>query len=208
MKNKMKKIFNITLLLLIWTIIMWVVIKQFKESTIKEQKTEYETQNLSSNYNEIVIENNITKQINKEYEKEEVITKYKGYDVIAKMEVPKIKLKTYILKNCTKESLNKAVAKFWGGNPNEEGNLCVAGHNAPRNSNMFYKLKQLKIGDEFTISDNTVGIVKYEIYDIYSVLPNDVSCISQVTKGKKEVTLITCTDSSKKRFIVKATEKI
>ncbi len=208
MKNKMKRIFNITLLALIWVIIMWLVMKQFKESTIENRQTEYETQNLSSNYNEAVIENNIENQINKEYEKEEVITKYKGYDVIAKMEVPKIKLKTYILKQCTNESLNKAVAKFWGGNPNEVGNLCVAGHNAPRNSNMFYKLKQLKIGDEFTISDNTVGKVEYEIYDIYTVLPNDVSCISQNTQGKKEVTLITCTNSSTKRFIVKAMEKM
>lgn len=84
------------------------------------------------------------------------------------------------------------------------GNLCIAGHNAPRNKNMFYNLKDLEIGDKLTISDNTVGIVEYEIYDIYMVIPEDVSVLSQDTNGRKEVTLITCTNDSTKRIIVKA----
>ena len=69
---------------------------------------------------------------------------------------------------------------------------------------MFYNLKDLEIGDKLTISDNTVGIVEYEIYDIYMVIPEDVSVLSQDTNGRKEVTLITCTNDSKKRIIVKA----
>lgn len=69
---------------------------------------------------------------------------------------------------------------------------------------MFYNLKDLEIGDKLTISDNTVGIVEYEIYDIYMVIPEDVSVLSQDTNGRKEVTLITCTNDSTKRIIVKA----
>ena len=206
----MKRIFNITLISLILAIIIWMVGTQLKESNVKEEQEKYNAQNLNRNY-DINIEKAIQKEavlVEKEYPKETIITKYKGYDVIAKLEISNIKLKTYILKNCTEASLNKAVAKFWGANPNEEGNLCVAGHNAPRNSNMFYKLKQLKIGDELTISDNKIGKVEYVIYDIYTVTPDDVSCIKQDTNGKKEVTLITCTNNSKKRYIVKATEKL
>ena len=44
------------------------------------------------------------------------------------------------------------------------------------------------------------------VYSKYEVVPEDVSCTSQKTNGKKEVTLITCTDDSKHRVIVKATE--
>ena len=55
--------------------------------------------------------------------------------------------------------------------------------------------------------DNKVGKVTYEIYDIYKVVPEDVSCLSQETNGKKEVTLITCTSDSKMRIIVKSVEK-
>ena len=71
---------------------------------------------------------------------------------------------------------------------------------------MFYHLKDLKIGDKIFVSDSNIGKVEYEIYDLYQVNPNDVNCLSQETNGKKEITLITCTNDSKKRIIVKAKE--
>ena len=43
-------------------------------------------------------------------------------------------------------------------------------------------------------------------YDIYTVEPEDVKCLSQETEGNLEVTLITCTNDSKRRIIVKAKE--
>ena len=46
--------------------------------------------------------------------------------------------------------------------------------------------------------------IKYQIYNKYTVDPTDVSCTSQNTNGQKEITLITCTDDSKQRVIVKA----
>ena len=41
---------------------------------------------------------------------------------------------------------------------------------------------------------------------MYYVDPNDVKCTSQLTDGKKEVTLITCNYNGSERLIVKATE--
>ena len=46
--------------------------------------------------------------------------------------------------------------------------------------------------------------LKYSVYDKYTVDPTDTSCTSQITNGKKIVTLITCTDDSKQRVIVQA----
>ena len=46
-----------------------------------------------------------------------------------------------------------------------------------------------------------------KIYNLYKVLPQDVSCLSQDTQGKRETTLITCTNDSKQRIIVKAKER-
>ena len=71
---------------------------------------------------------------------------------------------------------------------------------------MFYNLKKLKIGDKIFISDNKTGKVEYEVYNLYKVIPEDVTCLEQETNGKREVTLITCTNDSKKRIIVKAKE--
>lgn len=150
-------------------------------------------------------ENDITEETEKIYPKEKVISEYRGYDVLAKLEISNINLETYILKTYSTSALNISVTKFWGANPNTIGNFCVAGHNF-KNKNMFRNLKNLNIGNHFFITDNTVGKVEYEIFDIYKVVPEDVSCLSQDTGGEKEVTLITCTNDSAKRIIIKARE--
>ena len=69
---------------------------------------------------------------------------------------------------------------------------------------MFGKVLGAKIGDTFTLSDINGNTVTYKVYDIYKVDPEDVRCTSQLTNGKKEVTLITCKEYGTKRLIVKA----
>ena len=93
--------------------------------------------------------------------------------------------------------------KFWGPNPNEVGNFCIVGHNY-RNSKFFSKVPTLENGDIIEITDESGKIISYSVYDKYEVVPEDVSCTSQLTDGKKEITLITCTNDSKMRVIVKA----
>ena len=128
--------------------------------------------------------------------------KYKGYNVSAKLVIPKIDIETYVLEDYNIEALKVSVTKFWGNNPNDIGNFCIAGHNYKE----FKNITKLNIGDIFTLTDNYNGIIQYEIYDIYKVLPKQTECLSQNTNGRKEVTLITCTTNSKKRVIVKAKE--
>ena len=73
---------------------------------------------------------------------------------------------------------------------------------------MFRNLKKLNIGDELYVTDSKIGKVKYTIFDIYKVEPEDVSCLDPVTYNQKEITLITCTSDSKKRIIIKAKEDL
>ena len=75
-----------------------------------------------------------------------------------------------------------------------------------RNQLFFSKVPTLEVGDTFTISELSGREVTYKIYDKYTVEPQNVSCTSQLTGGKKEVTLITCTDNSEFRYIFKARE--
>ena len=234
-KNQNSKIINYMILFVVFIIILWLWVEGYKENKIKKQETKvskYDVQNLSTNYiykeNDIerndnksvvnneniegqkrntnqIIENNPVGETEKIYPKEQVINEYRGYDVLAKLVIPSIDLETYILKTYSTSALNISVTKFWGANPNTVGNFCVAGHNF-KNKNMFRNLKNLSIGNHFFIIDNSVGKVEYEIFDIYKVVPEDVSCLTQDTDGKKEVTLITCTNDSAKRIIVKARE--
>ena len=127
----------------------------------------------------------------------------KTYNTVGSISIPSINVNYPILADTTDSLLKISVCKFWGPNPNEKGNLCIVGHNY-RNSRFFSKVPKMVVGDEIKITDLSEKIVTYKVYDKYTVDPSDVSCTSQLTNGKTEVTLITCTDDSKQRVIVKA----
>ena len=131
------------------------------------------------------------------------------YTTIASINIPKINVNYPILEGETgsleeTESIIKiAPAKFWGSNPNKVGNFCIVGHNY-LNSKFFSKVPTLENGDIIEITDENKQTMSYSVYTKYEVVPEDVSCIDQETNGRKEITLITCTDDSQKRVIVKA----
>lgn len=134
-----------------------------------------------------------------------------AYTTDAKIEIPKIGI-TYSVILGEKgdipeieDLLKISPVKFHGGNPNEIGNYCIVGHNY-RNKRFFSKVPTLENGDIIKITDMSNRTIDYEVYDKYEVVPEDTSCTSQLTNGKKEITLITCTDDSKLRVIVKARE--
>lgn len=208
-KNK-KRVINILIISIILSIMIWIAIDESKDNKVKSEeqediKSSYTTQDIEALYKKENTKEKEKTQI-KEYPKEEIQKEYKGYEVLAKLEIPSIELETYILKQYSKNTLNISVTKFWGADPNQIGNFCIAGHNF-QNKNMFHNLRHLKIGDKLSISDYEVGRVGYEIYDIYTVEPENVKCLSQETEGRREATLITCTTDSKKRIIVKAWEE-
>ena len=130
----------------------------------------------------------------------------KTYGSIGFVRIPKIGVDYPILEDSTDELLKVSVCKFHGCNPNEVGNLCIVGHNY-RNSKFFSKVLTLEIGDVVEIEDLSKRTLQYEIYDIHTVDPSDRKDTTQYTNGKKEVTLITCTNDSKQRYIVKCVDK-
>ena len=125
---------------------------------------------------------------------------------IAIINIPSINLTYPILSTYNDELLKKSPCKYWGCDPNEVGNFCIVAHNY-RNTMFFSKVPTLSNGDIIEITDLSGQTLKYVIYDKYVVSENDKSCSSQKTDGRKEITLITCTDDSKNRVIVKATEQ-
>lgn len=127
------------------------------------------------------------------------------YKPIATIKIPKINIYYPILSETTDELLKKAPTRFLRGEPNEVGNFCIAGHNY-RNKKFFSKVPTLVNGDIIEITDTKGRTVKYTVYNKYTVTADDMSPITQLTNGRKDITLITCTDDSKDRVIVKATE--
>ena len=130
------------------------------------------------------------------------------YYPIAKINIPKLGWDAPypILDHWTDELLKIAPCKFHGSDPNEVGNFCIVGHNY-RNEMFFSKVPGLANGDIIEIEDGYGRKVEYAIYDKHIVDENDTRDTSQVTHGKKEITIITCTNDGHNRVIVKAREK-
>lgn len=134
-----------------------------------------------------------------------------NYVTVATVNIPKIGVNYPVLDgetdsaSETEDLLKISPTKFWGPEPNEVGNFCIVGHNY-RNSKFFSKVLTLENGDIIELTDLSGRTVQYRIYNKYEVDPTDVSCTTQLTNGQKEVTLITCTNDSKQRVIVKARE--
>lgn len=131
----------------------------------------------------------------------------KKYETVGIIRIPKINLTYPILSKTTDALMKIAPCKFHGANPNEVGNLCIIAHNYRRKGVFFSDVPDLSIGDIVEIQDLSQKVIEYEIYDIHTVMPDNVADTTQKTNGRREVTLITCTDNSEQRVIVKCKEK-
>lgn len=130
------------------------------------------------------------------------------YYAIATIDIPKLGWdEPYpILDHWSDELLKLSPCKFHGADPNEVGNFCIVGHNY-RNSLFFSKVPTLENGDIIVINDSYGRAVNYVVYDKHVVDEKDTKDTSQITHGKREITIITCTNDSKNRVIVKAREE-
>lgn len=133
----------------------------------------------------------------------------KTYSTEAIITIPKIDISYPVLSETSDELLEISVNRYWPQKdkmkPNEVGNYCIVGHNY-RNGKMFGRLHELKNGDKVYLEDMSGKKLKYEVYYKYIVEPTDTSCTSQLTNGRKELTLITCTNYGTQRLVVKCRE--
>lgn len=131
------------------------------------------------------------------------------YSVDSFITIPKIGISYPVLSETSDELLEISVNRYWPEpnklKPNEVGNYCIVGHNY-RNGKMFGRLSELEDGDIVQLEDTTGRTLQYQVYRKYVVEPTDTTCTSQLTNGRKELTLITCTNYGTQRLIVKCRE--
>lgn len=204
MNNNLIKIFAIFFI----GILLIIYLSEINSNAKEEENTQIviRTANQVMQNNSVTSEESQDSKTNEEIQKTQIPTDYKGFSVIAKLEIPKINLETYVLENYSVQALTISVTKFYGGEPNEIGNFCISGHNYVV-KNMFHNLKKLDINDEIFLTDLKNRTYKYKIYKKETVLPKETECLSQITNGRIELTLITCTTDSSKRIILKAVKQ-
>ena len=125
---------------------------------------------------------------------------------IGNINIPKINVDYPIIYTSNTEFLKLSPCKFYGVNPNEYGNFCVAGHNY-NNSMFFSNLKKLDINDSIFITDSSNRTLEYVVYNKLEVSENDTSILQPNNSFVRELTLITCTNRNNNRLIIKAFEK-
>lgn len=130
-----------------------------------------------------------------------------SYSTEAIIRIPKIGIEYPVLSETSDALLEISVNKYWPQDlkPNEVGNYCIVGHNY-RNGKMFGRLNELENGDIVELEDLTGRTLKYQVYNKYVVEPTDTRCTSQLTNGRKEITLITCTNYGTQRLVLKCRE--
>lgn len=143
-----------------------------------------------------------TDQNKKEQPQESSSVQLKNCDVIGRIKINKINVDYAILEETTEETLNLSITRFVGNEVNRPGNLVLAGHNM-KDGSLFGRLKELAKGDNIEIYDRAGTARKYQVYKIYKVEPTDLEPLDQETEGQCIVTLLTCTNHSKQRLIVK-----
>ena len=146
----MRDILKLLIIFIIFTIIGNMAYGMYKEIKLSDGPR-----------NIIAIDDNKENNNNKKIEKERIPNTYKGYTVSSKLLIPKIKLETYVFEDYNEEAMWLCPVKYFGPDPNEEGNYCIAAHNYDK-ENMFNHIIELKVGDEIYLTDNKNGKNKYK----------------------------------------------
>lgn len=160
--------------------------------------TQEDNEDKTENQNNNQAKTNNTKIDTKTYTSKDGVK----YTTEAILKIPKINIEYPVLSATSDALLFVSLNKYWGPQPNEVGNYCIVGHYY-ENGKMFGKLHKLKNGDKAELTDLSGNTLKYQVYNKYVVEPTDTRCTSQLTDGRKELTLITCTNGGKQRLVVK-----
>ncbi len=130
---------------------------------------------------------------------------YNNNTLFGIIEIPKINIYYPIFSETTEELLKISPCKFYGSSLDENGNICIAGHNY-NNSLFFSNINLLNNNDEIFIYDNNGKKYVYYVFKIYEVNASDLSPIFEYNNNSKELTLITCNNLNSNRIIVKASQ--
>lgn len=214
-------ILGIIIIISIFGVTGFIIIRNGKskkeaEEAVHKFQSEVST-NTQVDSNEITDGNNVAPQIGMENitsggtssnNDNNTLKMYKGFPMVGTIEIPKTNLSCPILQDATKDAMEVSVGLYDSVNEpglNDVGNTTIVGHNY-RDGRFFADNKQLVEGDKVIITDYKGKKVTYTIYKTYTTSPEDGSHLGRDTKGKSEITLVTCTDDTKSRLIILAEE--
>lgn len=124
-------------------------------------------------------------------------------NIFGTLEIPALGINYAVFNELSEELLQISPCKFYGVNIDEVGNIAIAGHNFD-NHTFFSDLNKLQINDEIYLYSTSNKKYIYSIYDTFETTSDNLEVLNTKFIASKELTLVTCNNSNKKRFIVKA----
>ena len=160
----------------------------FRQNLLNEEKF---SSTILENYNITKLYSNSDSYVNKES------------SIIGIIEIKKLNVYYPIFSSYNEEWLKISPCRFYGPEPGNFGNLCIAGHNYDNNK-FFSKISSLETNDEIIIYNDFQKKFIYSVFNIYEVKNTDLSPIYDFDKNSKNLTLITCNNLNDNRIIVRA----
>lgn len=126
--------------------------------------------------------------------------------VIGIIEIPEIKIELPIIGKWSYPLLKVSICRYGGPLPNHKGHLVLLGHNYKSGAH-FGNLSKLKKGSEIFLTDTATNTrLRYEVYEIKTIEPDDFDAL-KTFKGEKGLTLLTCVNSGNDRHIFRCVQK-
>lgn len=193
-KNK-KKLVSILKIQLFFSVIGVIAVITFFKN---DNSNTVETENYSKS---LLVNQKLTAIYQTEKLENSIIEK--NSNIFCTIEIPKIGIIYPVFNNFTEELLSLSPCRFSGPNIDEIGNIAIAGHNL-ENHTFFSDLNQIEINDIVNLYSNSGNKFEYIVYKTYETESDDLSTLANSFINQKELTLVTCNNTNKKRFIVKA----
>lgn len=149
------------------------------------------------------VDNKALVSFEEKLENNEILTEINPGDEIGIIEIESVNLKNVIVESTDTEYLRYHVCHFKESvMPGEYGNFALAGHSSTYYYNqVFNEVHKVEVGDKIKITTVNDEFV-YTITETKVVKSNEIEVLDQ-DMSKKEITLVTCTNGGKQRFIVK-----
>lgn len=126
-----------------------------------------------------------------------------GYQVIGKLNIPKIEQELPVLAVADDKALGVSVCYYQGPMPGEEGNLVITGHNFASGAH-FGRLNELLEGDAVSMSLPDGSVYTYTVADRQEIWPDDTAALNDY-EGEHMLTLMTCSNHGNRRLLVRCT---
>ena len=124
-----------------------------------------------------------------------------GYQVMGKLEIPKIDAELPVIAYTDDEALKISVCYYQGPMPGEPGNLVITGHNYASGAH-FGRLDELQKGDDVTLSMPDGSRYDFKVTGTQKIMPDNPEALDN-DEGGHIMTLLTCTNHGNERLLVR-----